>query len=149
LKLAITLGSWILDKQSDWLEHWDWCVTSDGQFLYLRHGPSLWHRFLWRPNSHNSYFGDFLVEDSPPEPLLRATVEGDVETIYLLNSSAHAQHSIHEVTIPESIQLRGLQIMAPAVTWVTKYLRTSPSIQHLVNDIANGTAVAVCRNTRH
>jgi len=27
---------------------------------------------------------------------------------------------------------------------VTEHLRTSPSIQHLVNDIANGTAVAVC-----
>jgi len=68
-------------------------------------------------NSHHSYFGDFLVEDSPPEPLLRATVEG-VETIYLLNYSS-AQHSMREVTIPELIQLGGLQIMPPAVTWVT------------------------------
>ena len=75
-------------------------------------------------------------------PLLRATVEGDVETIYLLNSSA--QHSIREDTVPESIQLGDLQIMAPTVTWVPKYLRTSTSIQHLVNDIADRTAVADC-----
>lgn len=30
------------------------------------------------------------------------------------------------------------------MTWVTEYLRTSPFIQHLVSDIANGTVVAVC-----
>jgi len=75
-------------------------------------------------------------------PLIRATVEGDVETIYLLNSSA--QQSARVDTFLDSIQLEGLQTIAPAITWVTENLRTSPSIQHLVNDIANGTAVAVC-----
>jgi len=45
-----TLRSWILDKQSDWLEHWDWFVTADVEFLYLQNGPSLWHCFLRRPN---------------------------------------------------------------------------------------------------
>ena len=62
--------------------------------------------------------------------------------IYLLNSCA--QHSICEDNVPESIQLGDLQTITPAITWVTEHLRTSPSIQHLVNDIANGTAVAVC-----
>jgi len=141
-QLPIQLGSWILDKQSDWLDYWDWFVTTDRQFLYFRHGPSLWHRFLRRPNLHHSYFGEFLVEDSPLLPLLRATVEGDVETIYLLNSST--QQSVRVDTVLESIQLGDLQTIAPAITCVPEHLRTSPSIQHLVNDIANGTAVAVC-----
>ena len=142
-QLPIQLGSWILDKHSDWLDYWDWFVTTDRQlFLYFRHGPSLWHRFLRRPNLHHSYFGEFLVEDSPLLPLLRATVEGDVETIYLLNSST--QQSVRVDTVLESIQLGDLQTIAPAITWVTEHLHTSPSIQHLVNDITNGTAVTVC-----
>ena len=49
-------------------------------------------------------------------PLLRATVKGDVETIYLLNSSA--QQSVQVDTVLESIQLGDLQTIAPAITWV-------------------------------
>ena len=92
-QMPIQLGSWILDKQSNWLNYWDWFVATDRQFPYFRHGLSLWHHFLRCPNLHHSYFGEFLVEDSPLVPLLCATVEGDVETIYLLNSSAQQSRS--------------------------------------------------------
>jgi len=40
-QLSVQLDSWVLDKQSEWLDYWDWLVTTDGQFLYFRHGPSV------------------------------------------------------------------------------------------------------------
>ena len=88
-QLAQPLGSWILADPVDWLEYWEWFATLDGQFLYFREGPSVWHHFLRRPNSHHSYFGE------------------------------------------------------PSIAWVTAYMRSSPSIQPLLDDIANGKAVAV------
>ena len=141
-QLPIQLGSWILDKQADWLDYWDWFLTTDGQFLYFCHGPSLWHRFLRRPNSHHSYFGEFLVEESPLVPLLRGTVKGDVrDNLPPKFLSATICLSRYSSRIDST---RRPSNYSPAITWVTEHLHTSPSIQHLVDDIANGTAVAVC-----
>jgi len=42
------------------------------------------------------------------------------------------------------MQLGYLQALAPTIAWVTEHLQTSPSIQQLIDDIANGVAVAVC-----
>jgi len=113
----------------------------DGHFLYFREGPLVWHRFLRRPNSHHSYFGEFLVEDTPLVPLRRATIEGDVHTLFLLNSSVQPILSTPEA--PEEIQLGDCRVLAPPIAWVTAYMRSSPSIQPLLDDIANGKAVAV------
>ena len=45
-QLTTALGPWILEQPSDWLNLWDWFTSTDGQFLYFRNGPSVWHRFL-------------------------------------------------------------------------------------------------------
>ena len=126
-QLAIPLGNWILGKPTDWLDLWDWFVTLDGQFLYFRNGPSVWYRFLWRPNSHRTYFAAYLVEDTPSVPLHRATIEGDVDVLYLLNSSG--QHIPRATNTLEMIQLGELQVSAPIIPWITAYLHSSPSIQ--------------------
>jgi hypothetical protein len=102
-------------------------VTLDGQFLYFRNGPSVWYRFLWRPNSHRTYFAAYLVEDTPSVPLHRATIEGDVDVLYLLNSSG--QHIPRATNTLEMIQLGELQVSAPIIPWITAYLHSSPSIQ--------------------
>lgn len=100
-----------------------------------------WHHILRRPRSHHSYFGEYLVEDTPLLPLRSATVEGNVDTLYLLNSSD--QPTLHVPDAPEEIQLGDCQALAPAIAWVTEYMQSSPSIQLLLNDIANGKAVWV------
>ena len=140
-QLVLPLGSWILTDPADWLEYWEWFATLDGEFLYFREGPSVWHRFLKRPNSHHSYFGQFLVEDAPIAPLRRATIEGDVNTLFLLNSSL--QPILATPDTPEEIQLGECRVLAPSIAWVTAYMRSSPSIQLLLDDIAQGKAVAV------
>jgi len=42
-QLTTALGPWILEQPSDWLNLWDWFTSTDGQFLYFRNGPSVWH----------------------------------------------------------------------------------------------------------
>ena len=119
-QLAQPLVSWILADPADWLEYWEWFATLDGQFLYFREGPSVWHRFLRRPNSHHSYFGEFLVEDTPLVPLRCATIEGDVNTLFLLNVSVQSILSTPEA--PEEIQLGDCWVLAPSIAWVTAYM---------------------------
>jgi len=140
--LPTALGPWILDQQSDWLHLWDWFATTDGQFLYFRNSATVWHRFLRRPNHHHSYYSEFLVEEIPTVPLHRATIEGDVEFLYLRNISA--LHSLRELEAPYLMQLGDLQILAPTIAWVAEHFNSSPSLQPLIDDIANGVAVAVC-----
>jgi len=54
------------------------------------------------------------------------------------------QHSLRELDAPGMMQLGDLYAFAPTIAWVTEHLQTSPSIQPLIDDIANGVAVAVC-----
>ena len=71
----------------------------------------------------------------------RTIIEGDVEVLYLLNSSG--QHMPRATNTLEMIQLGELQVSAPIIPWVATYLHSSPAIQQLITDIINGVVVAV------
>ena len=141
--LLAPLGNWIMETNDDWLKHWEWFVTSEGQFLYYQDAPDRWHRFLRKPHSHHSFFSEFLVEREPPSvPLLRATVEGDVDSLFLICSSDQRCRAVLPTKPPLNIGLHSFT--APEIEWLQDNLESSEDLTLLLDDLHAGKAVAAC-----
>lgn len=141
--LQAPLGSWIMDTSADWLLHWEWFVTANGQFLYYQDAPDRWHRFLRKPHSHHSYNSEILVERDPPTAsLLRDTVEGDVDSLFLLCSSDLRSRTVLTTKPPLIIGLHSFA--APEIDWLHDNLESSGDLTLLLDDLHAGTAMAAC-----
>ena len=136
-----SLGPWITMSYEDWLQSWDYFVTSDRQFIYHKIGPSSWKRHLKKPNSNYSYHIESLDLTTPPETdLLRATVSPQNNRLQVLASGALPPINLPPSTI---ISFDTISVTKPTIKWFMKNLTSSPNTFRLRQHLIAGTAYAV------
>lgn len=141
LQLQTPLGNWIMNSDEESLENWEWFTTEDGEFLYFKDAPQRWHRFLRRPRSYRTFYAEFLIEHAAPaQRLRRATVEGDVDSLFLLSSSDRYDT---EETPAELIRVGNHHLPAPIIKWVCEHFSASDDLEQLILDLRAGRAIAV------
>ena len=83
-----------------------------------------------------------MERDAPLVPLLRATVEGDVDTVFLLCSSD--QRGLTVIPTKPSLSIGIHTFVAPEIDWIHENLESSDDLTDLLDDLASGKAVAAC-----
>jgi hypothetical protein len=143
LQLVNPLGTWILDAESDWTQHWDWFVSDTREFLYRQIGEDTWRRHIKINGTRRAYNLQFLtLVTRPAQHLLRATVKESRATWILLctNDTSSLRQDIE---IPDTTYLDIISIHQPSIKWFHKHLESSQYTSSLRQHLFNGTAIAV------
>ena len=138
------LGNWTTTSQLKWIDHWDYFVTPDQQFLYHQEHESSWKRHLYKPSSHHSYYLEFLQCSAPPDSiLLRATVQFYQNKIQVLKSCEAPPTTVPIPNFPSHRTFDSISTGKPKINWFMDNLSSSPSTLNLLHHLLSGTALAV------
>ena len=144
LLLPHNLGTWIPMSQKQWVDNWDYFVTTDKQCLF-EHKHGVWQRHLLKPSSHRSYYSEHLDSDNPSHfELLRATVK--VTSTYLLVLATSYRLPPHP-SLPSYLKCGSILLQSPHLEWFNHSLSSSTSTNHLLTHLLLGTAVVVSNSS--
>ncbi|GFH55416.1 hypothetical protein CTEN210_11892, partial [Chaetoceros tenuissimus] len=133
------LGDWIVKDDQDWLDNWDWFVTEDYQWLCFLDGDD-WTMYAKIQTEHTGYTsaGVTLCPNNRHN-MRRATVEWSSNNLLVDSTDKWGVPMITKY----KRKINGYSINRPLVPWMFKFIETSDKIDKVLEDIKNGTAVAV------
>ena len=135
------LGAWHPMPDSQWIDNWDYFLTSDREFLYHR-VKSRWHRHLKRQHTHRSYHKRYLnLDELPTHNIYRATVKASPHTL-VVTSLSHKPNISPPTELP-SHTFGPIKLNKPKIDWFMNYISSSTTTHNLWNDILKGKAYAV------
>ena len=141
LSLIQPLGTCIIDKEEDWLSHWDWFVPADRSFLYRQVGENFWHRHLRKEGTNRSYHLQYLLMDERPDfHLHRASVTSTNRSWILFNTDTSCPN-LRPTNNPEYIG--AIPFLRPTEDWFLHNLQHSHDTDILWANILQGTALAI------
>ena len=143
LQLVNPLGTWILEQDIQWKQHWDWFVSETEDRLYRQVGEDSWRRHIKIPGTRRSFHTRFLVlNNRPRQNIRRATVRESRNTWILLcqyNDRA-LRDDIEEHPI---LTFDAISIRQPSILWFHRHLESSPRTDILLRHLLAGTALTV------
>jgi hypothetical protein len=143
LSLTQPLGQCIIDKEQDWLSHWDWFITPDRTFAFRQVRENHWRRHLRKPGTNRTFYTEFMdLTDRPTQLLLRASVRCVNNSWVLLNTSINTSYSIRD-SQPQVDHIGCIPYIRPQEDWFLQQLSSSATTDDLWTCILQGNALMV------
>ena len=131
LSLIQPLGQCIIDKEQDWLSHWDWFIPPDREFAFRQVRENHWRRHLRKPGTNHTFYTEFMdLTDRPTQLLLRASVRCVNNSWVLLNTSINSSYSIRD-SQPHVDHIGCIPYIRPQEDWFLQQLSSSDTTNDL------------------